>query len=156
MRQYVSTASQSWIAPVRMAASMKSFGEVELKANQLRTLLGRWREEAAILRRRGAVECGDALLSCAADLEAALGQMDDVVLTLTEAQALSGYTSDHLARLVRKGKIPNAGRQGAPRIRRSHLPQKPADLASTDPKAYDPIADARKLGSRREGGANAS
>ena len=57
-----------------------------------------------------------ALETCAAELEAALRQEDDTLLTLTEAARESGYSADHLGRLVRDGKIPNTGRPGAPRI----------------------------------------
>ena len=43
---------------------------------------------------------------------------------LVEAARESGYSADHLGRLVRDGKIPNAGRPGAPRIARRDLPRK--------------------------------
>jgi hypothetical protein len=46
------------------------------------------------------------------------------LLTLDEASARSGYSADHLARLIRRGTIPNAGRPHAPRIRASDLPRK--------------------------------
>ncbi len=46
------------------------------------------------------------------------------MLTLTEAAEESGFSADHLGRLVHDGKIPNAGRPGAPRISRRHLPRK--------------------------------
>ena len=65
-----------------------------------------------------------ALESCAAQLEAALRERDETTLNLTEAARESGYSTDHLGRLVRDGKIPNAGRPGAPRIARRHLPRK--------------------------------
>ena len=45
-------------------------------------------------------------------------------LTLQEAAKESGYGADHLGRLVRDGKIQNAGRRNAPRILRSDLPVK--------------------------------
>jgi hypothetical protein len=35
---------------------------------------------------------------------------------LAEASAQSGYSQDHLARLIREGRLPNAGRPHAPRI----------------------------------------
>ena len=65
-----------------------------------------------------------ALESCAAELEATLRERDETTLSLTEAARESGYSADHLGRLVRDGRIPNAGRPGAPRIARSHLPRK--------------------------------
>ncbi|MDE2782551.1 MAG: hypothetical protein OXK77_06320, partial [Gemmatimonadota bacterium] len=56
-----------------------------------------------------------------------------------EAARESGYSADHLGRLVRDGRIPNAGRPGAPRIARTDLPRKaPAEplpaLASEAPR----------------------
>jgi hypothetical protein len=46
-------------------------------------------------------------------------------LSLTDAARLSGYSPDHLGRLIRQGIIPNAGRIHAPAIRRSDVPLKP-------------------------------
>lgn len=43
-------------------------------------------------------------------------------LTLTDASALSGYSADHLSRLIREGKLANRGRKGKPLVRRSELP----------------------------------
>ncbi len=65
-----------------------------------------------------------ALESCAAELETTLRERDETTLSLTEAARESGYSADHLGRLVRDGKIPNVGRPGAPRITRRHLPRK--------------------------------
>ena len=53
-----------------------------------------------------------------------LRQRDETTLTLTDAAKESGYSTDHLGRLVRDGKIPNAGRPGAPRVALRHLPRK--------------------------------
>ena len=44
------------------------------------------------------------------------------------AARVSGYTADHLGALVKRGKIPNAGRTGAPRIRRQDVPRKKPDV----------------------------
>ncbi len=83
-----------------------------------------WRRQAKALRRYGGDTPAVALESCAAELEATLRERDETTLSLTEAARESGYSADHLGRLVRDGKIPNAGRPGAPRIARSHLPRK--------------------------------
>lgn len=50
--------------------------------------------------------------------------------------------ADTLRHLVRQEKIPNAGKKGAPRIRRGDLPRKPGKTAAS---AYDPNADAMRL-----------
>jgi hypothetical protein len=68
----------------------------------------------------GATLCDELL----ADLDSAIRACDDELLTLDEASQISGYSADHLGRLVREGKISNAGRPGAPRIRRAALPRK--------------------------------
>ena len=65
----------------------------------------------------GAMLC-DAVLS---DFEDVL-QHDPVLLNLTEAAKRSGFSRGHLGRLVRQGRIPNAGRPNAPRILLSDLP----------------------------------
>jgi len=75
------------------------------------------------------------------------------VLTLAEAAIRSGYSEEHLGRLVRDGKIPNSGRRGAPRIRVGDLPLRPATkVAGPRSAAYDPVTDARTLLNRRKGG----
>ena len=83
-----------------------------------------WRRQAKTLRRYGGETPAVALESCAAQLEATLKERDEMTLSVTEAARESGYSTDHLGRLVRDGKIPNAGRPGAPRIARRHLPRK--------------------------------
>lgn len=47
-------------------------------------------------------------------------------LTLESASKESGYSPDHLARLVRKGILKNLGKKGAPRVSRRELPIRPA------------------------------
>jgi len=50
---------------------------------------------------------------------------EDTPLNLQQAAEESGYSADHLGRLVKDGEIPNAGRTKAPRILRKDLPRKP-------------------------------
>jgi hypothetical protein len=50
------------------------------------------------------------------------------LLTLKQASRESGYSTDHLARLVTSGTIPNCGRRGKPLIARGNLPIKPGYL----------------------------
>jgi hypothetical protein len=52
-------------------------------------------------------------------------------LTLREAAQESGLSTDHLGRLIRDGRIPNAGRHGAPRVLRSDLPRRVTRLPSS-------------------------
>ncbi len=83
-----------------------------------------WRKQAKTLRRYGGETPAMVLDRCATELEATLQELDETTLSLTQAARESGYSADHLGRLVREGKIPNAGRSGAPRIARRHLPRK--------------------------------
>ncbi len=87
-------------------------------------LPAKWRRQAKSLRRYGGDTPAAALERCAADLEAALVERDETTFSLVEAARESGYSADHLGRLVRDGKIPNAGRPGAPRIAHKDLPRK--------------------------------
>ena len=60
-------------------------------------------------------------------------------LTLDKAAEESGYTADHLSRLVRDGTVPNAGEPGSPRIRRADLPRKPGHRGQPASLVDDPI-----------------
>ncbi len=81
-----------------------------------------WRERADYLNHFG--DPNSARLWMIAELERALEVFDDQTLTLAEAARVSGYSAGYLGSLVKQGKIPNAGRSGAPRVRRAHLPAK--------------------------------
>lgn len=84
-----------------------------------------WREEAALLRRRGAPRQAHALESAADDLERRLPEWRLEPLTVEQAAAESGYSRSQLYNLLSEDKLPNAGEKGAPRIRRCDLPRKP-------------------------------
>ncbi len=78
--------------------------------------------------------------------EASLGKS----LTLAQAAERTGYSAEHIGRLVRQGKLPNAGRKNAPRVRLRDLtvgltPKFTAALG----RLYDPASDARSLRIRR-------
>ncbi len=98
----------------------------------LQALSSRWRGEAEHQRELGAMGQACTLDWCASELERALQDEGDSILTLKEAAALSGLSADHLGRLVREGKIPNAGRENAPRIRRGDVPIKTGALRAID------------------------
>src|SRR4051794_20883221 len=79
--------------------------------------------------------------------ERALNDHTEELLTLAEASARSGYSQDHLARLIRDGRIPNAGRRGSPRVRAGDLPVRIASqhargeiVVSDRSRIYDPAA----------------
>ena len=98
----------------------------------VKALPGTWRRRAKALRRYGSEPPAVALERCAAELEDTIAERDETTFSLVEASRESGYSADHLGRLVRDGKIPNAGRPGAPRIARRHLPRK-AHMPATPP-----------------------
>jgi hypothetical protein len=83
-----------------------------------------WRALAAQQRRLGADAQARILDFCADELAAALLRGGDERLSLARAAKESGYSVDHLSRLLREGKIPNSGRPSKPLIRRGDLPVK--------------------------------
>ena len=85
-----------------------------------------WKERAQYLRDFGDPNAARLWDIAVAEIEAALAVERKATLSLTETARGSGYTADHLGALVKQGKITNAGRTGAPRIRRSDLPMKNA------------------------------
>ena len=96
-------------------------------------LVAGWRARAADLREWAAAEqAAVAWEHAAQELEERLRAEGEELLNLTQAAGLCGYSADHLGREVRAGRISNAGRSNAPRIRRSDLPRKPGALLYTD------------------------
>ena len=95
----------------------------------LQACVAKWSGEAETLRRLGAHVDGAKLIEAiVADFQTVHRAERSEALTLEEAARESGYTPDHLGRLLRSGAIPNAGRKNAPRILRRHLPYKPGAL----------------------------
>ena len=89
-----------------------------------------WREKAKLFRQHGHEATARTYEVCSAELEAAVRGGAQELLDLKEAARESGYSADHLGRLVRDGKIPNAGRRNAPKIRRIDLPRRPEQATS--------------------------
>ena len=88
------------------------------------TLSTTWRERAELLASFGDPNCARIWQLAAAELDEAQRALGAETLTLAEAARESGYSQDHLGSLIRRGKLPNAGRLHAPLIRRSDLPIK--------------------------------
>lgn len=99
----------------------------------LQALLLRWREEASLLRRRGQESLAALAESYAEELEVALQTMGTESLELEVAARESGYSTQHLSRLIRRGRLVNAGTDHRPRILRRDLPRKPPTVARTGP-----------------------
>lgn len=93
----------------------------------LTDLVGRWNARSRELEPY-APAAAEAFRRAAAELDEHIHTMDNAPLTLEQASSASGYSVDHLSRMVREGRIPNAGTKGRPRIRRADLPAKPGAL----------------------------
>lgn len=92
-------------------------------------LPNRWRARAADVREWAAAEgAAQALEKAAEELDAALRTGSGELMTLTDAATASGYSADHIGRLVRTRAIPNHGRRNAPRVRLADLPLKAGAL----------------------------
>jgi len=85
-----------------------------------------FRGNAAEVRRLGGAEgAATAWEEAARQTELRLREAQLEPLTLDAAVAESGYTRNHLSRLIRVGTVPNWGTDSDPRILRSHVPRKP-------------------------------
>jgi hypothetical protein len=89
-------------------------------------IIARWRsrqQEWGRVRAQvdGATVCEEILI----DLEALAADADEQLVTLTEGAEISGYSREHLGRLVRQGLLQNYGRPNAPKVRRGDLPRRP-------------------------------
>ena len=95
--------------------------------------MARWEEKRDFLRELGGCSTSAATLidNMLSEVRSLLDSRQEEALTLTEASALSGYSQDHLGRLIRSGKLRNAGRPGAPRVRRGDLPLRPGRQSGT-------------------------
>lgn len=105
------------------------------------TLSLAWKARARTLRQWAAAnEVATAWEAAASELEAALAKSEEQLLNLQAAAAESGYSAEHLGRLVREGRIPNAGRPNAPRIRLRDLPRKPGFVPALNGNGQQPYA----------------
>jgi hypothetical protein len=89
-----------------------------------RELNEKWIQRAHFLREYGDTNCARLWELAANELRDAFETHGDETLSLTEGGRESGYSPDHLSRLIKRGVIANAGREGAPRIRRADVPIK--------------------------------
>lgn len=118
---------------------------LERHSSALGDLPAAWRERAEDLKRWGAAGPACALERAAEELERVLDAESETLLTLTEAVARTGYSRDHIGRLIRTGAVPNAGRKNAPKVRLCDLSAIKPKLAAPPVHGYDPASDARSL-----------
>ena len=91
-----------------------------------------WRKDAETLRLYGCEDAARLLEVVSDQLEMTIASAARERLTLTQAAQESGYSRDHLGRMVQNGQIPNSGKHGAPRIARADLPRKPMASARSE------------------------
>lgn len=111
-------------------------------------LAARWREDAQVLRRYGAIGRARMLECVAAELESSTTTEAAATADLSAAAGLSGFSRSHLRRLFREGKlIPAAFERGEPLFRVSELPRKPGKgaVASEQPRPVSRTDIAREV-----------
>lgn len=91
--------------------------------------LSDWRREADRLEARyGATEAAATVRSLADQLENDVHEWGNAFVSIADAARLSGYSEDHLRRLVREGKVPairGHGPKSRIQIRQQDLPRRP-------------------------------
>lgn len=85
----------------------------------------RWERRADEFHAHGAEGVAKTLEKIAEELRQKLEAGLDEPLAPEEAADETGYTADHIRRLIRRDKLPNAGDDTSLKIRRKHLPRKP-------------------------------
>jgi hypothetical protein len=101
----------------------------------LSELAAEWRHRAELLTQYGDPNTARLWRLAADELDRAVAAEREATLTLKAASERSGYSVDHLADLIRRGVLPNAGRKGAPRLQIRDLPASKATVATPSPAA---------------------
>ena len=87
-----------------------------------------WCERAELFGEHGVTEVFFTYRKCAEELDRKIRTACLHTLTLKEAAEESGYSPDHLRRLIREGKLQNAGMQGSPRVFLKDISSKPVPI----------------------------
>jgi hypothetical protein len=85
------------------------------------SLVLKWRVEADVLRKNGDKRGAFLKELGAMELEGALAQLQDQLLTRDEAARLLGVHPDSVSRMERQGRLTNVGRRHAPRFRQGDV-----------------------------------
>lgn len=119
------------------------------EADAIRSSLAEIRAKAGELRQAFGDEPRARALEWAAErVQEALERSERQILSLAEAATRSGYSEEHLARLVRAGRIPDRRPLGS----RGRIYIAAADLPTRPRRAHTPSADVHELASRLYGG----
>ena len=92
---------------------------------RIQSLAERWRLDAERYEADRLPTVAAVLMRCADQLESATREADSALVTLSEGARLSGYSQRQLSRLVRRGRIPNYGKETRPKVAVGDLPRKP-------------------------------
>ena len=96
------------------------------------------------------VDAGSLIEAFLGDLKTVIDSDQERLATLADAAVFTGYSAEHLGRLVRNGSLPNHGRKRAPRVKLSECPTKiRGRVAGARSSRYDSVTDARFLVSSR-------
>ena len=104
----------------------QSGGRMTVMLSPLARLPQEFRAKAKISRSVAGAETAAYIWEQAAQaVEQRLGEAFLEPLSLDQAETESGYTRNHLSRMLRESTLPNSGTTQDPRILRKHLPRKP-------------------------------
>jgi hypothetical protein len=96
--------------------------------DKLHPLTDKWRLEAALYERRGLTNFAAMARSFADELASYERERGLEKLTLTQAATETGFSKEHIGRLLETGRLPQAGEKFAPRVCRKDLPLKAKKL----------------------------
>ena len=111
--------------------------------------VARWTSRKADFGQLGAiVDAAKLCIEVLADFDAVTTAQDETLLTLREAAAQSGYSTDHLRRLARQGRLPCVRRGRRLLFRAGSIPRRATVIDARPVKGYDAAADARQVAAR--------
>jgi len=137
---------------------MNAFVNGRSLGTKLESLVKRWYAKAELFAEHKCQDVAATYRRVGDELERDLREWEDERLTIQEAAAESGYSTEHLRRLVRDGKLDGErapGGKSRMRLRRGGLPTKPSEghkeVAENQTSTYDPEEDARSIAQRLGG-----
>ena len=139
---------------------MKTLSQCRGLEQRLDSLWRSWCAKAEEFAEHHCDEVAAAYRQAANQVERELGAWNRELLTIGEAAEETGYSPEHLRRLVRGGKLLGERGKGARsrlRVQRGHLPAKTPEArggASEPASVYNPDEDAQDI-AKRLGGRNA-
>ena len=115
---------------------------VYMNIEKLEQAIARIRERAELVEAAAGPDAARGLRFAADELEAALNEWWHEALTPTEAEQESPWAASTIAKKLRQGELPQAGRSGAPRVRRGDLM---CGTSADDPDVDNAVSEALGL-----------